>query len=126
MKRLWENYSLSIVLIGLFLGSWLLQGITQWQELHGEALQHGQTLTGSDFLWAFGQATFENWQSEFLQVVTFVWLSKNFIHRESPQSRDGDDEMKRKIDAIQLKVDQLIERGKHLPVVAAEASGSNE
>ncbi len=126
IQNLWDNYSLSIILLAMFLASWLLQGVTQWQELHGEAQQHGQTLTSSDFLWAFGQATFENWQSEFLQVVTFVWLSKNFIHRESPQSRDGDDTMQCKIDAIQHKVDQLIERGNHLPAVPTEASGSDE
>ncbi len=107
MKRLWKEYSLSIILIALFLTSWLLQGVTQWQEMHGESQQHGQAFQIADFWWAFGQATFENWQSEFLQVVTFVWLSKNFIHKESPQSRDGDDKMQRKIDAIQLKVDQL-------------------
>ncbi len=117
MKRLWTNYSLSIVLTLLFLVSWLLQGVTQWQEFISEAQQHGQPPEVKDFLWAFGQATFENWQSEFLQVVTFVWLSKNFIHKDSPQSRDSDDRVEAKIDALHSAIGHLRQRANHLPPV---------
>ncbi len=113
MKNIWQSYSLSIVLASLFLASWMLQGVFQIA-VEGES-------------WgAFFAATFENWESEFLQLFSFVVLATYFVHRDSPQSRDGDDTMQRKIDAIQLKVDQLIERGNHLPVVTTEASGSDE
>ena len=73
-----------------------------------QALQHGQAAPGAtsgDFLNSFLASVFENWQSEFLQLVTFVVLATYFIHRGSPQSRDGDDEMAADIKAIKKKLD---------------------
>jgi hypothetical protein len=46
----------------------------------------------------------ENWQSEFLQLMSFVILATYFIHRGSPQSRDGSDEMAQDIKAIRQKL----------------------
>jgi hypothetical protein len=48
---------------------------------------------------------FENWQSEFLQLASFVILATYMIHRGSPQSRDTDDEMAEDIKAIRKKLD---------------------
>jgi hypothetical protein len=39
----------------------------------------------------------ENWQSEFLQLLTFVVLTTFLIHRNSHESRDSDDEMQKVI-----------------------------
>lgn len=51
-------------------------------------------------------ATLENWQSEFLQLFTFVVLATYLIHKESPQSRDGTDEMRKILKDIQKKLDK--------------------
>ena len=68
---------------------------------------------------AFGQATFENWQSEFLQLLTFVALTSFLIHRGSPESKDGDEEMQSKLDAIQEELKQLRRGPRRLNVCAS-------
>lgn len=44
--------------------------------------------------------TFENWQSEFLQLLWQVAGLAILLHVGSPQSKEGDDRMEVKIDAI--------------------------
>jgi hypothetical protein len=41
------------------------------------------------YVWYFGEATFENWQSEFLQLLAFVVFTSFLIFKGSPESRDG-------------------------------------
>jgi hypothetical protein len=53
-----------------------------------------------EFLHSFLASTFDNWQSEFLQLLSFVVLATYLIHRGSPQSRDTEDEMAADIKAI--------------------------
>jgi hypothetical protein len=110
MGRFWREYNLSLVLAALFIGSWLLQTIAGWFEFAAEQAQHGQPamVFGSDgYIWMWGQATFENWQSEFLQLFTFVVLTTFLIHRGSAESRDGDDEMQAKLDRIERTLKEL-------------------
>ena len=102
-----RDHLLSIILFGLFLVSLLGQYYFQYRHEVEEALQHGQAPSGAtsgEYLTSFLASVFENWQSEFLQVVTFVVLATYFIHRGSPQSRDGDDEMSADIKAIKEKL----------------------
>ena len=90
----WHDHMLTIVLIGLFLASWLGQFISQVAEVSNNAEEHGQTFSWSDFWPQFFSSTFENWQSEFLQLFSFVALTAYLIHRNSAESADGDDETK--------------------------------
>ena len=72
MGRVWRDYSLSIVLAALFLVSWALQTWTGWVEFVAEQQAHGQVAEAfgpGGYVWAWAQATFENWQSEFLQLL---------------------------------------------------------
>jgi hypothetical protein len=55
----------------------------------------------------FGQSTLENWQSEFLQLFSFVVLSALLIHRGSGESKDSADRMEQKIDEIAKRLDEL-------------------
>ncbi len=75
-------------------------------------------------VWAFVAAAlarmFENLLSEAWQLAT----QKKSDEQE--EILNVAKELKTISVAVQLKVDQLIERGKHLPVVATEASGSDE
>ncbi|HJQ94578.1 MAG TPA: Rho termination factor N-terminal domain-containing protein [Acidimicrobiia bacterium] len=98
-----HDHMLSIVLLGLFLLTWVGHLYFQYQHEVSEALQHGQTAPeffSKEFWDSFLASMFENWQSEFLQLMSFVILATYFIHRGSPQSRDGSDEMAQDIDAI--------------------------
>jgi hypothetical protein len=109
-KGFLKNYSLSIVLGLLFLVSWVGQWITGWKEFVAEQLEHGQTaqLFGDDgYVWAFGKATFENWQSEFLQLLTFVVLTTYLIHKGSHESKDEDEKVDAQLNRIEKKLTEL-------------------
>ncbi len=103
MANLWRNYGLSITLAALFLFSWGLQTWMGWTHFVAEQQQHGQEAEpfGPDgYIWHWGQATFENWQSEFLQLFSFVALTAMLIHRNSAESADGDDEIKAMLEEL--------------------------
>jgi hypothetical protein len=85
---------LTITLAALFLVSWVGQFVAQMVEVGNDAAEHGQQFAWSDFWPQFLSATFENWQSEFLQLFSFVALTAVLIHRNSAESADGDDELK--------------------------------
>jgi hypothetical protein len=91
MRRLLADNSLTIVTIGLFL---LILGAGQTaagyrvfnedQRSHGEApIGFGTYVTTAHF----GEATFENWESEFLQMGAFVLLSVRLRQRGSAESK---------------------------------------
>lgn len=104
---IWQRYGLSIVLAVLFAASWLAQAITEWAVVAHEAQSHGQDMNVGDYLWEFGQSTFENWQSEFLQLLAFVVLTSFLVHMGSPESRDSDEETQAALERIEAKVDEL-------------------
>lgn len=93
-RRLWRDYSLSVVLAALFVASWVGQAIVQWLEYRQEQADHHQAATVAGWLVVFGRATLENWQSEFLQLLTFVTLTALLVHRGSPESKDGQEEIR--------------------------------
>lgn len=97
----WQDFGLSIALAALFLTSWFGHAISQWQEFTDEQAAHGQTVEMADFLAAFSSTTFENWQSEFLQLFSFVVLAAMLIHRGSAESRDSDDRMEQALQRIE-------------------------
>lgn len=104
MGKLFKNYGLTIVLFLLFLSSWIGQAIFQWQEFVSTQQTHTQPIEISEYINEFMSATLENWQSEFLQLLTFVVLTSFLIHRGSHESKDSDEEMKRILLDIQRKV----------------------
>jgi hypothetical protein len=102
VRRLWRDYSLSLVLGLLFLCSWIGQLVTNWQEFADDQAAHGQPAQfGGDFLAFFWGRTFENWQSEFLQLFSFVVLTAYLIHRGSHESKDGNERIERRLARIE-------------------------
>jgi hypothetical protein len=118
MKKLWQNYNLTIVLLFLFLLAWLGQTMMGWQEFVAEQQQHGQAaqVFGFDgYVWRWGQATFENWQSEFLQLLTFVVLTSFLIHKGSHESKDTDEAMQAQLTRIENQLKEL-QAGQREPI----------
>lgn len=77
LLRIWHSYNLSIVLFACFMLSWVMHAWTGWRKFSAEQLQHQQTPTvfGNDgYIWDFAASTFENWQSEFLQLLAATSL----------------------------------------------------
>jgi hypothetical protein len=107
VRQVWANFGLSISFCALFLISWAAQAVAEWGEFRADQIAHREPVTFSDFLVRFGQSTLENWQSEFLQLFSFVVLAALLIHRGSAESKDSDERMERKIDQIAQRLDEL-------------------
>lgn len=90
-RSLWREFSLGLILVILFFSTWVAHAITEWQVYTDEQRSHGESTEIGDFVGQFGQSTLENWQSEFLQLFSFVVLAALYIHKGSAESRDGED-----------------------------------
>ena len=90
MREFLRNNGLSLALFALFLASILGQVFAGWRALGEELAIHGHLapdlrtyLLSGHFL----SATFENWESEFLQMGVYVLLTAWLIQKGSPESR---------------------------------------
>jgi hypothetical protein len=63
-----KRWGAAYLLFALFLASWIGQFIAMLIEIGNEARQHGEAFSLSEFWPQFWSATFENWQSEWLQL----------------------------------------------------------
>ena len=93
MKRFLRNNGLSLTLAAFFLVFWALQGISGFRVNNEERTTHGQQPEAfSEYLAGghFWQATMENWESEFLQMAAYVFLTKFLFQRGSAESNDPD------------------------------------
>jgi len=93
-------YSFGVVTLGLFLFAWVGQFVSQLVVVRNEAEQHGQAFGWGDFWAQFLAATFENWQSEFLQLFWQAFGLALLYFWGSSQSKEGDERLERKIDAL--------------------------
>jgi len=100
-RGIWREFGLGLVLMILFFATWLAQGIAQWQTFTDEERSHGETTEVGDFVSEFGQSTLENWQSEFLQLFSFVTLAALFIHKGSAESKDSDEKVEASLRRIE-------------------------
>jgi hypothetical protein len=94
MKWLRDN-GLSIALFALFALSVAGHGWAGWIANNEELARDGVApLTLFSYLSgaAFNSSLFENWESEFLQMATFVLLTAFLFQRGSPESKDPDKE----------------------------------
>ena len=110
MTRIWRGYGLSITLAVLFLVSWTLQTWTGWTEFVADQRAHGevaQAFGDGGYIWSWAQSTFENWQSEFLQVFVFIVLTTFLVHRKSHESPDTDYDTEAALRRIEAKIDRL-------------------
>jgi hypothetical protein len=87
--KLYEN-SLSIAFLSLFLASMLLHAAGGAKEYSAEQAAHveaGVTLLGYMGTSQFWFESFQNWQSEFLSVISIVLLSIFLRQKGSPESK---------------------------------------
>ncbi|HEL5613648.1 hypothetical protein JY409_15900 [Stenotrophomonas maltophilia] len=90
---MWRRNGLSIVLFGLMVLFLVGQALTGWQVHNEELNQHGVAAIGFwDYLASghFSSATFENWESEFLQMGMYVLLTVRLRQAGSAESRPLD------------------------------------
>jgi hypothetical protein len=116
MKKILRNNGLSIVFLMLFVVSLVGQVFTGLQQ-HNEEMKDeggqqvglGAYLTSGHFL----QATFENWESEFLQMALFVWFSMFLYQKGSSESKDpeGENEVDKEPDPSQKDAPWPVKKG---------------
>jgi hypothetical protein len=95
MRTFLRNNGLSIVFIILFIISLAGQWLTGFKEYNKERIEEGQppvTLPAYSGSGHFIQATFENWESEFLQMALFVVLTISLKQKGSSESKMMDEE----------------------------------
>ena len=93
MKTFFRSNGLSIVFFLLFIGSLIGQIIFGYKEHNKELLQEGAAAIALTEYFSSGhflQSTFENWESEFLQMALFVVLTIFLQQKGSSESKDFD------------------------------------
>lgn len=93
VQRLWRDNGLSITLGALFVMTLAGQVVSGYHVYNEEQREHrqptigyGQYLQSNHFL----EATFENWESEFLQMAIYVLFTVFLFQRGSAESKDPD------------------------------------
>ena len=104
-KSLLVKYGYLWATLVLFLGSLAGHWSFAWPAYVSEQEEHGAPVEIGDFTNHMLRDTFENWQSEFLQLIWQVAGLAYLIYLGSPQSKEGDERKEDKIDAILLAVD---------------------
>ena len=93
MKKFLNQNSLSIVFLLLFLFSLVAQVNFGFKEHNEELLEEGAaTISLAEYFSSghFLQSTFENWESEFLQMALFVVLTISLRQKGSSESKSFD------------------------------------
>ncbi len=93
MRHWLRDHGLTLTMFGLFAIFLVGQSITGLREYNHNRHDHDETsITYSSYLRTghFIEATFENWESEFLQMGLYVVLTAVLFQRGSAESKDPD------------------------------------
>jgi hypothetical protein len=94
MRSFFKNNGLAIIFLGLFIISIAGQFFTGFNEHNKQRKEDGQQpITMGAYIRSghFIQATFENWESEFLQMALFVLLTVSLRQKGSSESKKMDE-----------------------------------
>ena len=98
-------YGYAWVTVGLFAFSLAGHWLFGWFAFVAEQQQHASPVVVADYVVEMARDTFENWQSEFLQLLWQVGGLAMFLYVGSPQSKEGDERKEAKLDAILRRLD---------------------
>lgn len=96
MKRYAYGWITGLFFLFSFAGHWLFG----WYAYLDQAAQHQETPQLGQYLVEMTRDTLENWQSEFLQLLWQVLGLAYFLYIGSPASKENDDRMEAKVDAL--------------------------
>lgn len=102
---IWKRYGYGWVTLGFFIVTLSGHWIFGWFAYLSEQAQHGAPPSVGDYSVVMLRDTLENWQSEFLQLIWQIGGLAFLLYVGSPQSKENDDRMEAKIDAILAAVD---------------------
>jgi hypothetical protein len=93
MLNLLRNQGLAVAMFGIFAVAFIGLVLTGWGNYNQEQAELREPTVGlGDYLTSpnFGEAVFENWESEFLQMGSYVLLTAFLFSRGSAESKDPD------------------------------------
>jgi hypothetical protein len=102
---IWKRYGYAWVTAAFFLLSLAGHWIFGWFAYVEEQREHNQPVEVSGYVVETARDTLENWQSEFLQLLWQVGGLAVLLYVGSPQSKEEDDRLEEKLDAILRKLD---------------------
>jgi hypothetical protein len=102
-KGFFRENGLTLVFLSLFVVTIILQAFTGWKEHNNELEQDKYPPTTFIAYLSSGhfvEATFENWESEFLQMALFIVLTRGLRQKGSSESKKlkGEEEVDREPD----------------------------
>jgi hypothetical protein len=100
-----KQWGAAYLLVGLFLASWFGQFISMLIEAGDEARAHGQTFELAQFWPQFWAATFENWQSEWLQLVMQAVVLLGLKHQLFKADAADMEQVQADLNAIKERLD---------------------
>ena len=95
-----KRYAYAWITAAFFLVSIAGHWIFGWYAFVDEQRALHQPVAMRPYLMEMGRDTFENWQSEFLQLIWQVVGLAYFLYVGSPASKENDDRLEAKIDAL--------------------------
>jgi hypothetical protein len=93
------------VTLAFFVMSLAIYWTFAWFAYAQEQIEHNQAIELTGFFNQTMRDTMENWQSEFLQLMWQVGGLSFLLYVGSPQSREGEQRLEKKLDAILQKVE---------------------
>jgi hypothetical protein len=93
LRRFLKENSLSIFFLALFLACLVGQAVAGWKQFNAEQLAEGLgTLSMGRYLLSadFSVDVTENWQSEYLQFLTYLMATVWLLQKGSPESKSLD------------------------------------
>lgn len=94
MKRKLRDNSLSLTVMTVFVLLLAAHSVAGWKEYNADqAERHQAAVAYPAYLHTghFMESVFENWESEFLQMAAYVWLTSFLIQRGSAESKNPDE-----------------------------------
>jgi hypothetical protein len=103
MKKFVGENSLTLIMTTLFVFALIGQIVAGFNVYNADQIEHGeQPINIGAYLTSghFGEAVFENWESEFLQMGLFVLLTVSLRQKGSPESKslEGHEDVDRQPD----------------------------
>jgi hypothetical protein len=95
MRRFLRDNALSITMLSVFLLTWAGMSVAGYLNNNSDNAEHGQPRESyTEYIGSggFAEATFENWESEFLQMAAYVLFTAFLLQRGSPESKKADGE----------------------------------
>jgi hypothetical protein len=101
----WKKKDFVWVTLIFFLVTVVLHWLLGWDAYKNEQQAHGQPVIFSEYSVEMLRDTFENWQSEFLQLIWQVAGLSFLYYVGSTQSKEGEERQEEKLDFIIKQLD---------------------